>query len=81
MLATKLFLGSMGCLGGRILGWCTGVSPLIVATVQTRCACGATTLKGRGGSSWTPFPRQNPCPLPHTHTLIRAVWCAPCATS
>ena len=31
MLATKPFYCSMGCLGGCILGWCTGVWPLIVS--------------------------------------------------
>ena len=34
----------MGCLGECILGWWTGVGPLMVATVWTRCN---NTLRGR----------------------------------
>ena len=54
------------------LGWCTGVSLLIVATVRMRCARGATTpswggtdiLWGGGGGYNTPFRRRPGCVLP-----------------
>ena len=35
VLATMVFRGSMGRLGGYILGWFSSVWPLIVATVRT----------------------------------------------
>ena len=37
MLATEVFSGPVGCLGGCILGWRTGVGPLIAAAVRTHC--------------------------------------------
>ena len=52
VLATQLFSGSMGCLGGCILGSCTSVWPLIIATVRTRCARGATTPCKRFAPLW-----------------------------
>ena len=36
-VATKFFWGSMGCLGGCILGWLTGFEPPIVVAVRGRC--------------------------------------------
>ena len=35
VLATKALWGSTGCLGGYFLGWFTGVSPPILATLHT----------------------------------------------
>ena len=51
VLATPCFSGSMGCLGGCIVGWCTGVRPRIVAAARMRCN---NTLKGQWGGAPAP---------------------------
>ena len=43
VLGTGPCQGPLGCLGGCIVGWCTGVWPLVVAAVLTPCARRAPT--------------------------------------
>ena len=64
----------MGCLGGCILGWCTGVRPLMAAAVHARCnnpRHGSSSSSSRRGH-WAvgPVPA-TPQPHPHPPSPVR----------